>query len=118
MSSLRVANETRGTILVEAGRVASNPISRMIGLLAQTGLDAGAGLLIAPCNSIHSFFMRFRFDAVFITRDGTVAHLIGDMAPWRVSKLVWGAHSVLELPSGVIAATATQVGDRLKIETT
>lgn len=117
MPILRVTNETRGTVLVTAGHVADNPVKRMVGLLRHAGLDAGDGLLIAPCNSIHSFFMKFRFDAVFLDKRGKVVHLIADMAPWRVSKVAFSAHSVLELSSGVIAQTATQLGDQLRIGT-
>lgn len=116
MSALHVTNETRGSVLVTAGHLADNPIRRIIGLLRHTGLNAGDGLLIQPCNSIHSFFMKFRFDAVFLSRDGEVLHLIEDMAPWRISKMVFRGHSVLELPSGVIAQTATRLGDKLRVE--
>lgn len=116
MPALHVTNETRGSILVTAGHLADNPIKRIIGLLRHTKLDAGDGLLILPCNSIHSFFMRFRFDAVFLSREGEVVHLIEDMAPWGISKMVFRAQSVLELPSGVIAQTTTRLGDKLRIE--
>lgn len=115
-SLLHITNETRGTVLATAAHVADNAISRVVGLLRHDHLDAGDGLLITPCNSIHSFFMRFRFDAIFLTRDGEVVHQIENMAPWGISKIAFRAHSVLELPAGVIAQTGTQIGDKLKLE--
>jgi uncharacterized protein len=113
---LKVSNPARNSVLVETGSVADNMVTRVIGLMGKTGLEPGRGLLIVPCNSIHSCFMKFRFDAVFLDRDYKVLHLIEDMGPWRASKMVWGAQSVLELPSGVIQATGTQIGDRLSVE--
>lgn len=102
-------------MLVDRGWVAATMWSRVQGLLGRKGLEPGEGLLITPCNSIHSMWMRFRFDALFLDREGTVLHAIHDMKAWRISRIVFGAHQVLELPSGVIAATGTEKGDRLAI---
>ncbi|MEM1058796.1 MAG: DUF192 domain-containing protein [Verrucomicrobiota bacterium] len=113
---LRVTNTTRQAVLVEAGGIADNPLTRVRGLLGRRGLEPGDGLLITPCTSIHSMWMRFRFDAVFLSREGEVIHLIEDMAPWRCSPLVWKAQSVLEVPSGTAARTGTRLGDRLETE--
>ncbi len=115
---LQVTNTTRDVVLVEDGRIADNVFTRVKGLLGKKGLEPGAGLLISPCSSIHSMWMRFRFDAVFISRENEVVHLMEDMPPWRASKMVWQAKSVLEIPSGWIAATGTEVGDQLKLEVT
>lgn len=113
---LQVTNLTQGVELVESGLIADNVFTRVKGLLGKKGLEPGTGLLITPCGSIHSMWMRFRFDAVFISREGEVVHLIEAMPPWRASKMIWQAKSVLELPAGVIAATGTQVGDQLKLD--
>lgn len=113
---LQVTNVTRDAVLVEAGRIADNVFTRVQGLMGKRGLEPGTGLLITPCSSIHSMWMRFRFDAVFISREGEAVHLIEAMPPWRASKMIWQAKSVLELPAGVIAQTGTQVGDQLKLE--
>jgi len=115
---LRVTNTTRQEVLVEQGAIADNMITRVKGLLGRTGLEPGDGLLITPCSSIHSMWMRFRFDAVFISREGEVVHLMEDMAPWKMSPMVWKAKSVLVLPSGTVARTGTRTGDRLEIEIT
>ena len=60
--------------------------------------------------------MRYPFDALFLTREGEVVHTISRMKPYRVSRPVFSAHSVLELPAGTIEATATQLGDRVDFE--
>jgi uncharacterized protein len=112
---LMAVNATRGVSLAACGRVADNPVTRLVGLLRDRQLAHGDGLWIVPCNSIHSFAMRFVFDAIFLDRDHRVVHLVPEMKPWRVSKLVFSAHSVLELPAGVIAQSGTQLGDLLEM---
>jgi uncharacterized membrane protein (UPF0127 family) len=59
--------------------------------------------------------MKFIFDAIFLDKKLRVVHLMRDMKPWRVSKIVFGADSVLELPAGLIAHSGTELGDQLEM---
>jgi uncharacterized membrane protein (UPF0127 family) len=112
---LTATNLTRGVSLAQSTRLADTFSSRLVGLLADKTLPAGAGIWIVPCNSIHSFGMRFTFDALFLDKNLRVVHLIPEMKPWRASKIVFSAHGVLELPAGLISQTATALGDQLEI---
>jgi uncharacterized protein len=89
---------------------------RLCGLLGKTHLNEGEGLLIQPCSDIHSIGMRFRFDAIFLNASWGVVHIEHAMKPWRVSRYVRQAKSILELPAGVALATDTQLGDSLLLE--
>jgi uncharacterized membrane protein (UPF0127 family) len=111
----QVFNQTRGTLLVEHLEMADNYLRRLIGLMGRPELSAGHGLWIIPCNDIHSFFMRFEFDAVFLDKTHRVLYTLERMKPWRISKIVRGGKIVLELPAGTIAQTGTQVGDQLEL---
>jgi uncharacterized membrane protein (UPF0127 family) len=113
--NLRVLNLTKGTVLIERGRVADNLFRRVVGLLRDTHLNAGEGLWIVPCNSIHSIGMKFRFDAVFLDRAEQIVHMVENMAPWRATPIIWSAHSVVELPAFTLQATQTKVGDQLEL---
>lgn len=113
---MKIVNQTRGKVLAEKARVTRSARERMRGLLGRDGLDPGEGLYISPCTSIHSFFMRFVFDAVFVGKDGTVLHIISRMKKWRASRIVSRAAGVLELPEGVLEKTATVKGDVLVFE--
>jgi uncharacterized membrane protein (UPF0127 family) len=104
-------NETRGTTLVDQGRIARSFWARGKGLLGTKSLAPGDGLLIEKCSSIHSFWMQYPFDALFLDRAGRVVHRVERMKQNRMSRHVWSAKSVLELPAGVIAATGTLMGD-------
>lgn len=118
MVPLRVTNETRGTILAGRAEEATGLVDRLAGLMGRKELPVGGGLLIAPCNSIHMFFMRFPIDALFLDRDHRVVKLIAALPPWRITSIYWRARSVLELPAGVAAGSGTQEGDRLILEPT
>ncbi len=89
--------------------------TRLIGLLRTPYLNAGQGLLIRPCRSVHMFGMHYAIDAVFLDVNHTVCHLLPGLAPWRVSPVVWQAIAVLELPAGTIARVSLQVGDVLVV---
>ena len=112
--ALIATNETRGAQLVAHGRVARTVWTRGRGLLGTRTLEPGDGMLIESCQSIHSFWMRYPFDALFLDKQGRVVHLISRMKQNRISRHVFAARSVLELPAGTIEATGTQKGDQLR----
>ena len=103
---LVVTNGDRGTVLAERVTAAKSFGTRFLGLMGRGGSLAGHGLLLDGDNSIHTFFMRFPIDVVFLDRQQRIVHLMHRVAPWRVSKIVWRARSVLELPPGTLAAPA------------
>jgi len=110
-----VRNQTRNTILADAAEVADTSEKRRTGLLKRERLEPGQGLWIVPCESVHSFFMKFAIDLVYLDRDKKVRKVRHRMAPWRLSACLT-AHSILELPAGVVATSGTQAGDQLEIE--
>ncbi|NTU83607.1 MAG: DUF192 domain-containing protein [Chloroflexales bacterium] len=114
--SVRVLNATRGATLAERCGEARDFFARGRGLMGRPGLASGEGLLINPCSSVHSFFMRFPIDVVFADRAHRVVGLTPALPPNRPFAGAWGARYVVELPAGVIAATGTQVGDTLCLE--
>lgn len=96
--------------------VANTLWHRFWGLMGQAELPEAHGLWITPCNSIHSAFMRFKFDALFLDKEHRVVFMMAAMAPWRVSPVVWKAHSVIELPAGTLAQSTLKVGATVSIE--
>ncbi|MGH9657077.1 MAG: DUF192 domain-containing protein [Bryobacteraceae bacterium] len=112
---IRVRNQDRGTTLADAADVADTSEKRRRGLLKHTGLKPGEGLWISPCESVHSFFMKFAIDVVYLDRKKRVKKTRSAMVPWRMSACLT-AHSVLELPVGTIESTGTRAGDQLEFE--
>ncbi|MCU1330045.1 MAG: hypothetical protein JWN34_5415 [Bryobacterales bacterium] len=108
----RVENVTRGTSLGDSINLADSRQTRKTGLLKHTSLAPEHGLWIRPCEAIHTFFMKFAIDLVYIDKKLKVKKVREAVGPWRVSGCL-SAHSVIELPVGVIAATRTVAGDQL-----
>lgn len=89
-------------------------LQRMRGLLGRPGLDQGAGMLFRGESSIHSAFMRFDFDAVFMDRELKVVKLARHIRPWRALSAK-KARNVLEIAAGEIDRLGIQVGDQLVV---
>jgi len=96
-------------------RRADTFLSRLIGLLGHASLPADEGLWIEPCDSVHTFFMRFPIDVAFVDREGTVIRCIERLRPWRATKLYTKARACVELASGTLAAAGVQEGARLAL---
>lgn len=112
----RLVNARSGAVLASDVEHARTVRARLKGLLGRDGLPPGRALMIAPCTSIHTFFMRFAIDAAFLAADGRVVRAIGGLRPWRATRVYPSAALVVELPAGVLAATGTLEGDRLRFE--
>jgi uncharacterized membrane protein (UPF0127 family) len=108
-----IVNLSRGTIVCEHGVIADRALPRMRGLLGRSELLPGAGLLLAPAPMIHTAFMRFAIDAVFLDSDLRVIKLEPDLEPWRTAGAS-GARAVLELAAGEIARLGLEVGHQLE----
>jgi uncharacterized protein len=107
---LKALNLTRQTVLAHCVEVADHGATRRKGLLGRDGLSAGEGLWIVPCESVHTFGMRFPIDLVYLDRNKKVRKVRSGVPPWRLSACL-SAHSVLELASGTIRMTQTRPGD-------
>jgi uncharacterized protein len=102
-----------GRIVCERCEVADTVIARARGLLGRKNLPPGAGLLIRPSFSIHTLFMRFPIDAVFLDRSGSVVDVVGSLKPWRAATRL-RARAVLELAAGEADRLGVLVGERLE----
>lgn len=112
---MKIINRSRNAVLADQARIADTFFSRLVGLLNCSGLDAGEALVISPSNSIHSFFMRFTFDALFLDRNKRVIALIPGFKPFRVSQIYFSAVTTIELPEGIIQSSKTQIKDEIAI---
>lgn len=112
-----VYNKTRETFVATSASVADTYVSRLIGLLGRTRrwVRPGQGLWIVPSYGVHTIGMLFSIDLVFLDRGNHVVHTEEHVRPFRVSKVILKADSVLELPPHTIFRTRTHVGDHLEI---
>jgi len=110
-----VKNQTRGTVLGDAIDLADTSAKRRTGLLKHERLESGTGLWIVPCESVHTFFMKFAIDLVYVDRKHRVRKVRHAVPAWRLSACLT-AHSILELPPGTAKQTGTEAGDELLFE--
>ena len=87
---------------------------RSKGLLGRDAMAPDEGLWIVPCPMIHTFFMRFAIDVLFLDKELQVRHVVENIKPWRMSRWVFSANSVLELPAGTLDGSVS-TGDLLEI---
>jgi uncharacterized membrane protein (UPF0127 family) len=110
-----VRNQTRDTVLAQAADMADTSEKRRTGLLKHERLNPGEGLWIVPCESVHTFFMKFPIDLVYLDKKRKVKKVRHAVPAWRLSACLT-ANSILELPAGTAEQTGTKVGDQLEIE--
>ena len=100
-------------VLAENTRLANHFWSRFKGLLGTQELKTGDALLLVPCNSIHTFGMTFAIDALFLDNENKILSMLEVLPPWKMSKIVWKAKKVLELPAHTIQKHSLQLGEEI-----
>ena len=106
-------NSRNGAVLAREVSTAFDSASRRRGLLGRTSFEDESVIVIAPCNAVHTFFMKFPIDIVFAQRSGVVLKTCSRVPPWRISMAI-RAYAVLELPPGTLARYDVVPGDVLQ----
>lgn len=109
-------NERTGSVVADTLETAFDSSSRRRGLLGRDGLEDGAALVLAPCNTIHTVRMRFSIDVVFVARNGRVTKVVQRLPAWRAAAS-FAAFATIELRAGTIESRDLIVGDRLGVRT-
>jgi uncharacterized membrane protein (UPF0127 family) len=117
MRVVTVVNETRGPLVGDRVQIAGTSLTRMVGLLGKSGLEAGGGLWIKPSSGVHTVGMRFTIDVIGLDKNLKVIKLWKRLVPYRLTTVHWNMSSVIELAAGRIDECQVQVGDVLSIRT-
>lgn len=112
---LRLMN-SENKIIVQNLVVADSFLKRLKGLMFKSNFNKGEALIIKPCSSVHTFNMKFSIDVVFISKENTVLHIIENLKPNRVSKVIRKSYSVLELPVGTIKEANIEIGNKILVD--
>jgi uncharacterized membrane protein (UPF0127 family) len=105
-------NERTRRFVADAVEMAETRAARRRGLLGRAGLGEGTALMLIPCLAVHTAFMRFSIDVVFLDGDGKVVRTVSRMPPWRMAVCL-RARAVVELPAGRLESCSVNVGDAL-----
>ena len=112
---LRLVDPATGRVLADQVEVPRTMFGRGLGLMFRRSLPAGRAMWINPCNGIHMFWMNFAIDAVFLDRRQKVVRVYRRLGTWRIVPIVFGAHSVVELPAGALDGLDLPRGHQLEL---
>jgi uncharacterized membrane protein (UPF0127 family) len=110
---IRVVNSARGVELGDRVRVADRWWPRLRGLIGHPQLTEGEGLLIESCQGVHMYWMKYAIDVAMLDKDKQVVELYPSLRPGKRSRMHWNARYALELPTGSLTRTGTEIGDQL-----
>jgi uncharacterized membrane protein (UPF0127 family) len=113
---MKIINKTKNTILAQEVILANTLFKRIKGLLGRKEFYPPEALILEPCNSIHTFFMKFPIDVVFLNKQNIVIKTLSFLKPWRLSGIYFTSFRCIELPAGTLKATSTEIGDYLFFE--
>ena len=114
--ALIARNVDTGTVVADRVAVATTHAERAVGLLSRTGLEPGEALWIVPSRGVHTWGMRFAIHIVALDEAGIVIDQVSALKPWRIRLPRRGTAGVLELPSGTLNASGTEIGNRIEFE--
>ena len=114
-STWRLVSKTTGKTLAARLTIADKFWSRLVGLQFRRVLPSDAGLLLVPCNSVHTCFVRFPVDVVFLAGNGSVLAIRQNLRPWRLAIGPRKSHAAIELVAG---SANVQPGEVLRLEPT
>jgi uncharacterized membrane protein (UPF0127 family) len=116
IGKIALINQRTGTPIATSIERAVTRATRRRGLLGRDGLGAGCALMLEPCPAVHTAFMRFAIDVVFLDREGYAVKIVRNLVPWRIA-VAPRAHAVVEMAAGTLEHLDLSVGDRLFLST-
>jgi uncharacterized protein len=113
---MMLVNLSNGEILANKLKTAYRFFQRLKGLMFTSELPIGEAVHLQPCQSVHTFFMKYDIDVIYLDKEMKIVEMTHAMKPSKVGSIVKNAYSVIELPAGSISKTDTKVGHVLQIK--
>ncbi len=108
---MKVYNSSKNNLIADNVKSAENFFTRSIGLISKKSLSDSEALIIKPCCSIHTFFMRFKIDVLFVNKQNQIVSLYENVKPWRILPIHLGSFYVVELAAESISNKNIEKGD-------
>ncbi|GAA0591086.1 DUF192 domain-containing protein [Virgibacillus siamensis] len=110
---MKLVNKNTGDVIATNVQTAYSFWRRFRGLMLKENMPEGSALHIAPCPSIHTFFMKFSIDILYLNKENEIVGVEKELAPGKIGKRFAGGYSVIEFPTGGICDLAVHIGDTL-----
>ncbi len=112
---LSLKNKTNGTIVVSNVVEANNFFKRLKGLMFTKELSSQTAMYIRPCNGVHTYFMNYAIDVLYLDINNKIIAIDKDMKPWKLGRLHKNAVAVVELSNGMIEKNHVEIGHVLEL---
>jgi uncharacterized membrane protein (UPF0127 family) len=116
IETVMLINRASGKVLAKDVRRAQTFWSRFRGLMFTSAFRPDTALHFKPCQSIHTFFMRYSIDVLYLDRNHKVVALESNVRPGKFGRIHTMASSVVELPAGKISETETEIGQEVQFQ--
>lgn len=113
---MRIVNARTGRVLAEKVAIARTLASKTVGLMFSSQLPDRSAVIIPGCRQVHTLFVRFPIDVIFIGPDCCVVGVVEHLRPFRVSPYCHKAATVIELPAGTVSRNEIVIGDVLSLD--
>lgn len=113
---MKVYNSSRNNLIADDVKVANNFSTRSVGLLSKKTISDNEGLIIKPCCSIHTFFMKFAIDVLFVNNKNEIVALYENVKPWRILPIHLSSFYVVELAAGQISNKNIKKADLILLD--
>lgn len=110
-----IINLTDNKIIVKNVIIANNFLKRLKGLMFTRELPSNSSMYISPCDQIHTFFMNYNIDVLYVNKENTILAIDENMKPGKIGKKIKGAAAVVELRAGKIKESNIKIGQALQI---
>lgn len=110
---MRIRNGRDGSIPADRVEIARSLLGRLVGLIGRREFPGGSALVIQGCRQVHTFFMRFPIDVVFLDAENHILCVEADVRPYSITRYCKRAASAVELPAGTASEYGLRIGDAL-----
>jgi uncharacterized membrane protein (UPF0127 family) len=114
-TKLQLENSISGSVIVPKLAVASSLWQRTVGLLGTPRLQSGEALWLQPCTGIHTWFMQYSIDVLFLDKHGKVLRTVENLRPFRIAGPLLRARTVVEMAPGTLKHVSVKPGDILSV---
>lgn len=112
---MKIYNSTQNVLIADDVKLAQNFFTRSVGLISRKEIKNNEGLVIKPCCSIHTFFMKFNIDVLFVDKNNKIIAMHENVHPFRILPMYFASNYVVELSAGSIFNKNIKKGDEIQI---
>lgn len=116
MQKVKICNSSKNKLILAEAEVADTFFQRFRGLLGKKYLQPESGLIIAPCNSVHTIGMKFPIDVIFVDKENKICYIMRNMKKGKISPIISRAKMVIEFNAGMADRLQLEINDEIQLE--